>query len=97
MNEDSGTQGQVPVPWMTVTGAILLAVAGGLGGIAQLPLMAEWKPWMDAVAIFLGSTAASLMGQGIRRNIPTMRTSGRPETLTESREGFEDQPMGGDK
>lgn len=84
-----------PTPWMTTTGAILLAISGGLGAASQVIPKETWRPWLLAISIFLGTTAAALMGQGIRRNIPTMRTSGRSETLTESRAGMTDQPKKG--
>jgi hypothetical protein len=81
-----------PTSWMTITGVVMVAVAGGLGAAAQIIPIPELKPWLDCAAIFLGSVAAGLMGQGIRRNIPTMRASGRAEALTESRAGVNDQP-----
>jgi hypothetical protein len=63
-----------PTPWMTKTGAIVVAISGALGGAAQILPIPDVKPWVDFLALLLGGIGAALMGQGIRRNIPTDRT-----------------------
>lgn len=79
-------------PWMTATGAIFLAIAGGLGAASQVIPKESWRAWLLAASIFLGSAGGSLMGRGIRRNIPTLRTPGRIESIAEAKEGVNGKP-----
>ncbi len=63
----------MPRGWMTKTGAVLSALSGAILGAVQVCPVAEWQPWMTFAATILGGLGVALIGQGIRRNLPTSK------------------------
>lgn len=59
--------------WMTTTGAVLSAIAGGVAGAAQLCPMEWLKPWLLFGSSVMGGMGLGFIGQGIRRRLPGKR------------------------
>ncbi|MHC1726519.1 MAG: hypothetical protein AB9866_10995 [Syntrophobacteraceae bacterium] len=60
---------QKPKSWMTATGAVLSAIAGGLQAAVQVCPVPKWIPWLNFLSALAVGGGAPLMALGIRRRI----------------------------